>query len=56
MELPEGSLPPIHNNKLDLLLDDRPEHDATVAVAYADSDAVGSMPSAYEDSVKVKMV
>jgi hypothetical protein len=38
MELPEGPLPPIHSNKQDLLLDDQPEHDAAVAVAYADSD------------------
>jgi hypothetical protein len=38
MELPDGLLPPIHSNKQDLLLDDRPEHDAAVAVAYADSD------------------
>ena len=38
MELPESPLPPIHSNKQDLLLDDRLEHDAAVAVAYADSD------------------
>jgi hypothetical protein len=38
MELPEGPLPPIHSNKQDLLLDDQPEHDAAVAVAYANSD------------------
>jgi hypothetical protein len=37
MELPESPLPPIHSNKQDLLLDDRPEHDAAVAVAYANS-------------------
>ncbi len=30
-------LPPIHSNKADLFLDDQPEHDATVAHAYADS-------------------
>jgi hypothetical protein len=38
MELPEGPIPPIHSNKQDLLLDDRSEHDAAVAVAYADYD------------------
>jgi hypothetical protein len=38
LDLPEGPLPPIHSNRADLLLDDRPEHDATVAHAYADSD------------------
>ncbi len=38
MELLEDPLPPIHSNKQDLLLDDQPEHDAAVAVAYADSD------------------
>ncbi len=37
MELPEGLLPPIHSNKQDLLLNNQPEHDAPVAVVYADS-------------------
>jgi hypothetical protein len=38
MDLPDGPLPPIHSNKQDLLLDNRPEHDASVLLAYADSD------------------
>ncbi len=38
MELLEGPLPPVHSNKQDLLLDNHPEHDATVLIAYADSD------------------
>ena len=38
MELPEGPLPPVQSNKQDLLLDNRPDHDASVAYAYADSD------------------
>ncbi len=38
LDLTEGPLPPIHSNKADLLLDNHPEHDATVAHAYADSD------------------
>jgi hypothetical protein len=38
LDLKEGPLPPIHSNKADLLLDDHPEHNATVAHAYADSD------------------
>ena len=38
LDLKEGSLPPVNSNKYDLLLDDRPEHDATIAHAYADSD------------------
>ena len=38
MDLPEGPLPPIHSNKQDLLLAGRPEHDASVLHAYADSD------------------
>ena len=37
-ELPEGPLPPINSNRQDLLLDDRPQHDASTAVAYGDSD------------------
>ncbi len=39
-ELPEGPLPPIHSNKQDILLNDRPQFDATTAHAYADSDWV----------------
>jgi hypothetical protein len=38
LDLKEGPLPPVNSNKNDLLLDDRPEHDATIAHAYADSD------------------
>jgi hypothetical protein len=38
LDLTEGPLPPIHSNKADLLLDDRPEHNATVTRTYADSD------------------
>jgi hypothetical protein len=38
MELPEGPLLPIQSNKQDLILDKRPDHDANVAYAYADSD------------------
>ncbi len=38
MELLEGPLPPIYSNKQDLLLNNQPEHDAAVVVAYADSD------------------
>jgi hypothetical protein len=38
LDLTEGPLSPIHSNRADLLLDDRPEHDATIAHAYADSD------------------
>ena len=38
MELPEGPLPPVHSNKQDILLDDRPQFDAHVAHAYSDSD------------------
>jgi hypothetical protein len=37
MKLHEGPLPPIQSNKQDLLLDNCPNHDATVAYAYADS-------------------
>ena len=37
-DLPEGRNPTINSNKPDLLLDNRPHHDATTAVAYADSD------------------
>jgi hypothetical protein len=38
LDLMERPLPPIHSNRADLLLDDHPEHNATVAHAYADSD------------------
>ena len=37
-ELPEGPLPPINSNHQDLLLDDRPQHDASTAATYGDSD------------------
>ena len=37
-ELTEGPLPPINSNRQDLLLEDRPQHDASTAVAYGDSD------------------
>ena len=38
MDLKEGPLPPIHSNKAELFLGGQPEHDATVAHTYADSD------------------
>jgi len=38
MELAEGPIPPIQSNKQDLLLDNRPDHGAMVAHAFADSD------------------
>jgi hypothetical protein len=38
MDLPDSPPPPIHSNKQDLLLDNRPEHGASVLIAYADSD------------------
>ena len=37
-ELPDGALPTINSNPQDLLLDNRPDHDALTAVAYGDSD------------------
>ena len=37
-ELPEGPLPPINSNLTDLLLDNRPNHDACTVVAYSNSD------------------
>jgi hypothetical protein len=37
-ELPKGNLPPVNSNRKDLLLEDRPNHDATIAVTYGDSD------------------
>jgi hypothetical protein len=38
MDLPDGPLPPVNSNHNDLLLDNRPNHDATITVAYGDSD------------------
>jgi hypothetical protein len=38
MEPPEGPLPPIASNRQDILLEGRPQFDATTAHAYADSD------------------
>jgi hypothetical protein len=38
VELFKGPLPMVHSNKLDLLMDTRPEHDATTLHVYADSD------------------
>jgi len=38
MELPEGPLPPVHSNKQDILLNNRPQFDANIAHAYPDSD------------------
>ncbi len=38
LDLPEGPLPIINSNCSDLLLDDRPDHDASIAMAYGDSD------------------
>jgi hypothetical protein len=37
-ELPEGPLPQVNSNQSDLLLDDRPHHEASIAVAYGNSD------------------
>ena len=37
-ELPDPALPTINSNHSDLLLNDRPDHAATIAVAYGDSD------------------
>ncbi len=37
-ELPEGPLPTVNSNRQDLFIDDRPDHNATTAVAYGDSD------------------
>ena len=47
-DLPEGQPPTINSNKSDLLLSNQPQHDATTAVAYADSDwatCVKTLPS-----------
>jgi hypothetical protein len=38
VELIEGLLPVVHSNKSDLLMDNRPEQDATTLQVYADSD------------------
>jgi hypothetical protein len=38
MDLKEGPLPVVHSNKSDLLLDSRPDHDATTLHVYVDSD------------------
>jgi len=38
LELPEGPLPTINSNRQDILLDGRPQFDASTAHAYADSD------------------
>ncbi len=38
LDLPEGPLPPVNSNRHELLLDDRPDHNASIAVAYGDSD------------------
>ncbi len=37
-ELPEGCLPTVNSNQQDLLIDNRPDHNAMTAVAYGDSD------------------
>ena len=37
-DLPDLPLPTINSHARDLLLDDRPEHKASIAVAYGDSD------------------
>jgi hypothetical protein len=37
-ELPDGPLPPINSNCHNLLLNDRPHHDALIVIAYGDSD------------------
>jgi hypothetical protein len=38
MEFQEGPLPTVHSNKLDLMMDNQPEHNATTLHAYADLD------------------
>jgi hypothetical protein len=38
MDLPNGPLLPVNSNHNDFLLNNRPDHDATIAVAYGDSD------------------
>jgi hypothetical protein len=36
-ELPEGNVPTVNSNREDLLLENCPNHNATIAVAYGDS-------------------
>jgi hypothetical protein len=36
-ELPEGPLPQVNSNQSDLLLDNRPHHEASITVAYSNS-------------------
>ena len=38
LELKEAPLPRINSNKQDLIIDDRPQHDASTLHAFADSD------------------
>jgi hypothetical protein len=38
LDLPEGPMPPVNSNNKDLLLGDCPDHDASIAVVYGDSD------------------
>jgi hypothetical protein len=38
MELPEGPLPTVNSTRQDILLDNRPQFDAHIAHAYANSD------------------
>jgi hypothetical protein len=38
LELPEGTLPPVHSNKQDIFLDNQLQFDAHIAHAYSDSD------------------
>ena len=38
LHLPEGPMPPVNSNNKDLLLDDRPDHDTSITMAYGDSD------------------
>ncbi len=38
MDLPDAPLPQVNSNYQDLLLDGRPDHNPTIAVAYGDSD------------------
>jgi hypothetical protein len=37
-ELPDGPLPTVNSNLKDLLIDNHPQHDASIADAYGDSD------------------
>ncbi len=38
LELPEGPIPQVNSNRQDILVDNRPRFDASIAHAYADSD------------------